>query len=39
VKKGLNVVLGGIVERVSKKMDSYNNPYIDRICSKNQSNI
>lgn len=34
VKKGLNVWLGGIVERVSKKMDSYNYPYIDRSMFK-----
>ncbi len=34
VKRGLNVWLGGIVERVSKKMDSYNYPYIDRSMFK-----
>lgn len=34
VKKGLNVWLGGIVDRVSKKMDSYNYPYIDRSMFK-----
>ncbi len=34
VKKGLNVWLGGIVERVSKKMDSYPYPYIDRSMFK-----
>jgi len=34
VKKGLNVWLGGIVQRVSKKMDSYPYPYIDRSMFK-----
>jgi hypothetical protein len=34
VKRGLNVWMGGIVERVSKKMDSYPYPYIDRSMFK-----
>ena len=34
VKRGLNVWLGRIVERVSKKMDSYPYPYIDRSMFK-----
>jgi hypothetical protein len=34
VKKGLNVWLGTMVERVSKKMDSYPYPYIDRSMFK-----
>ncbi|MFA6269570.1 MAG: hypothetical protein WC652_07160, partial [archaeon] len=34
VKKGLNVWMGNIVERVSKKMDSYTYPYIDRSMFK-----
>jgi hypothetical protein len=34
VKRGLNVWLGSVVERVSKKMDSYSYPYIDRSMFK-----
>jgi hypothetical protein len=34
VKRGLNVWLGSIVERVSKKMDSFPYPYIDRSMFK-----
>jgi len=34
VKRGLNVWLGSVVERVSKKMDSYPYPYIDRSMFK-----
>ena len=34
VKRGLNVWLGSLVERVSKKMDSYTYPYIDRSMFK-----
>ena len=34
VKRGLNVWLGRVVERVSKKMDSYPYPYIDRSMFK-----
>jgi len=34
VKRGLNVWLGGLVARVSKKMDSYPYPYIDRSMFK-----
>jgi len=34
VKRGLNVWMGSIVERVSKKMDSYTYPYIDRSMFK-----
>jgi hypothetical protein len=34
VKRGLNVWMGSIVERVSKKMDSYPYPYIDRSMFK-----
>jgi len=34
VKKGLNVWLGRVVENVSKKMDSYKYPYIDRSMFK-----
>jgi len=34
VKKGLNVWLGSVVARVSKKMDSYPYPYIDRSMFK-----
>lgn len=34
VKRGLNVWLGNLVERVSKKMDSYPYPYIDRSMFK-----
>ncbi len=34
VKRGLNVWLGTMVERVSKKMDSYPYPYIDRSMFK-----
>jgi hypothetical protein len=34
VKRGLNVWMGNIVERVSKKMDSYTYPYIDRSMFK-----
>ncbi len=34
VKKGLNVWLGRVVARVSKKMDSYSYPYIDRSMFK-----
>lgn len=34
VKRGLNIWLGTMVERVSKKMDSYPYPYIDRSMFK-----
>jgi hypothetical protein len=34
VKRGLNVWLGRVVEHVSKKMDSYPYPYIDRSMFK-----
>ncbi len=34
VKRGLNVWLGNLVARVSKKMDSYPYPYIDRSMFK-----
>lgn len=34
VKKGLNVWLGRVVANVSKKMDSYKYPYIDRSMFK-----
>lgn len=34
VKRGLNVWIGSVVERVSKKMDSYPYPYIDRSMFK-----
>jgi len=34
VKRGLNVWMGSIVDRVSKKMDSYPYPYIDRSMFK-----
>jgi hypothetical protein len=34
VKRGLNVWMGNIVERVSKKMDSFPYPYIDRSMFK-----
>lgn len=34
VKRGLNVWMGGIVERVSEKMNSYPYPYIDRSMFK-----
>ncbi|MEK6959253.1 MAG: hypothetical protein AABW59_04370 [archaeon] len=34
VKKGLNVWLGSVVSRVSKRMDSYPYPYIDRSMFK-----
>ena len=34
VKRGLNVWLGSVVERIAKKMDSYPYPYIDRSMFK-----
>lgn len=34
VKRGLNVWLGNLVARISKKMDSYPYPYIDRSMFK-----
>jgi len=34
VKRGLNVWMGDLVERVSKKMNSYQYPYIDRSMFK-----
>ncbi|MCX6803020.1 MAG: hypothetical protein NTY48_00440, partial [Candidatus Diapherotrites archaeon] len=34
VKRGLNVWLGGLVTNVSKKMDSFPYPYIDRSMFK-----
>jgi len=34
VKRGLNVWMGNLVERVSKKMNSYSYPYIDRSMFK-----